>query len=89
MGLINFKGIYPNVKKMSTGVDIAMLRPLNFYCVPLKLKNIAESEPVVRVGDSVKQGTLIAKPSGKFGVNIYAPVSGKVLPIPSPAFLLC
>ena len=81
MGLINFKGIYPNVKKMSTGVDIAMLRPLNFYCVPLKLKNIAESEPVVRVGDSVKQGTLIAKPSGKFGVNIYAPVSGKVLNI--------
>ena len=45
------------------------------------MKNVAESEPVVRVGDTVKQGTLIAKPVGKFGINIFSPVSGKVLNI--------
>ena len=81
MGLISFKGVYPYVKKMSVGVDIVHMPASDFYNVPLKVKSIAESEPVVRVGDVVKQGTLIAKPSGKFGVNVYSPTSGKVLNI--------
>lgn len=81
MGFISFKGIYPCTKKMSVGVDLVQMRPTDFYNVPLKLKTIAESEPVVHIGDTVKQGTLIAKPSGKFGVNIFSPVSGKVLNI--------
>ena len=81
MGLINFKGIYPEIKKMSEGSDIATIKQVDFYNVPLKLKGIAESEPVVKIGDEVKQGTLIAKPSGKFGLNIFAPVSGKILNI--------
>lgn len=81
MGLISFKGIYPYVKKMSVGLDLVQMPASDFYNVPLKVKNIAESEPVVRVGDVVKQGTLIAKPSGKFGLNIYSPCSGKVLNI--------
>ena len=78
---MTFRGIYPYVKKMSVGVDIVPMRPVDFYNVPLKIKKIAESEPVVHIGDSVKQGTLIAKPSGKFGINIFSPVSGKVLNI--------
>ena len=81
MKLVNFKGIKPLFRKMSAGIDITPLRPVEFYNVPLKLKNIAESEPVVQVGDEVMQGTLLAKPSGNFGVNIYSPVSGKVLNI--------
>lgn len=81
MGLISFKGIYPYMKKMSVGVDLSQMPASEFYNVPLKLKNIAESEPVVHVGDVVKQGSLIAKPSGKFGVNIFSPCSGKVLNI--------
>ena len=81
MKLVNFKGIYPFTKKLSVGIDITPMRPMEFYNVPLKVKNIAESEPVIRVGDEVKQGTLIAKPSGNFGINIYSPVSGKVLNI--------
>lgn len=81
VGLISFRGIYPYVKKMSIGVDIVQMRPVDFYNVPLKVKSIAESEPVVHIGDTVKQGSLIAKPSGKFGINIFSPVSGKVLNI--------
>jgi len=81
VGLISFKGIYPYMKKMSVGVDLSQMPASEFYNVPLKLKNIAESEPVVHVGDVVKQGSLIAKPSGKFGVNIFSPCSGKVLNI--------
>lgn len=81
MGFISLRGIYPGIKKMSVGIDLTPMSPLDFYCVPLKLKNIAESAPVVHVGDTVKQGSLIGKPSGKFGVNIFSPVSGKVLNI--------
>ncbi len=81
MGLISFRGIYPYVKKMSIGVDLAQMRPMDFYNVPLKLKGISESEPAVHIGDAVKQGSLIAKPAGKFGANIFSPVSGKVLNI--------
>lgn len=81
MKLVNFKGIYPFQKKLSVGIDITPMRPMEFYNVPLKLKNITESEPVVQVGAEVKQGTLLAKPSGNFGLNIYSPVSGKVLNI--------
>ncbi len=81
MKLVSFKGINQFQKKMTVGIDITPLRPMEFYNVPLKLKGIAESEPVVQIGDEVKQGTLIAKPSGNFGINIYSPVSGKVLNI--------
>lgn len=81
MKIVNFKGLKQFTKKMSAGIDITPLRPMEFYNVPLKLKNISESEPVVHIGDEVKQGTLLAKPSGNFGVNIYSPISGKVLNI--------
>lgn len=81
MKLVNFKGLYLRKKKTTIGVDLIPMRPMEFYNVPLKLKGIAESEPDVRVGDEVKQGTLLAKPTGKFGINIYSPTSGRVLNI--------
>lgn len=79
MKLVSFKGIHQFAKKMSVGIDITPLRPMEFYNVPLKVGNIVESEPVVHAGDTVKQGTLLAKPAGNFGINIYSPISGKVL----------
>jgi len=81
VGLTGFRGLYPIVKKNTIGEDIKQLKVAGFYNVPLKLRNIIESEPVVRIGDTVKQGTLLAKPSGKFGLNIFSPVCGKVLNI--------
>ena len=81
MKLINFKGIYLPKNDKTKGIDFTPLRPMNFYNVPLKLPNISESEPCVSVGEEVKEGTLIAKPVGKFGLKIYSPVSGKVLNI--------
>ena len=81
MRLINFKGIYLPKNNKTTGIDFTPLRPMSFYNVPLKLPNIAESEPTVRIGEEIKEGSLIAKPVGKFGMKIYSPVSGKVLNI--------
>lgn len=81
MKLINFKGIYLPKNEKTKGIDFTPLRPMDFYNVPLKLQKIVESEPVVSIGQEVKEGTLIAKPAGKFGLKIYSPVSGKVLNI--------
>lgn len=79
--LVSLRGIkVPNSTRPASS-DILTLRPLEFYNIPLKLKNITESEPVVKIGDSVKQGTLIAEPTGNFGVKVFSPVSGKVLNI--------
>jgi electron transport complex protein RnfC len=79
--LVNFRGIYPTKKKETVGMDLVQIRPTEFYSVPLKLVGVPESVPCVHVGDEVKQGTLIAKPAGKVGLNIFSPVSGKVLNI--------
>lgn len=81
MGLVSFRGLYPFMKKNTIGKDIEQLKLASFYNVPLKIKNIVESEPVVRIGDLVKQGTLLAESTGKVGVKIFSPVSGKVLNI--------
>ncbi len=81
MGLVGFRGLYPFTKKNTLGQDVKQLKQAAFYNVPLKINNIPESIPVVRIGDNVKQGSLIAKPSGKMGVNIFSPISGKVLNI--------
>ena len=81
MKLVNFRGIYPFTKKETAGLSLVQVRPMEFYNVPLKLASIPESEPCVQVGDEVKQGTLIAKPVGKVGLNIFSPTSGKVLNI--------
>lgn len=79
--MFTFRGIGSYAKTETTGIDITPMRPMEFYSVPCKVGTSTESEPVVQIGDEVRQGTLIAAPSGKFGLNIYSPISGKVLNI--------
>lgn len=58
-----------------------MLRPANFYAVPLLYSSGQQSIRCVNVGDAVKEGTAIAKPNGKYGYFVYSPCSGKVVSI--------
>jgi len=81
MKIVSLKGINLPKNTSTTGIDITPLRPMDFYNVPLKYKNVSEAEPIVNIGDEVKEGELIAEPVGKFGVGIYSPVCGKVLNI--------
>ncbi len=47
--------------------------------IPLKQHIGAPSQPVVRIGDRVRRGDLIARiPEGKLGANIHASISGRV-----------
>jgi len=47
--------------------------------IPLKQHIGAPSQPVVKIGDGVQHGDLIAKiPEGKLGANVHASISGRV-----------
>ena len=47
----------------------------------------APTEPVVKIGDKVKRGTLISKPTG-LGANIFSSVYGKVVEITDDAIII-
>jgi Na+-translocating ferredoxin:NAD+ oxidoreductase RnfC subunit len=53
--------------------------------IPLRMHAGSPSAPVVRAGDAVKKGELIAAPSG-LGANIHASLTGHVTKI-TPAFI--
>ena len=47
--------------------------------IPLKQHIGAPSQPVVKIGDGVQRGDLIARiPEGKLGANVHASISGRV-----------
>ena len=50
--------------------------------IPVSMHIGAPSEPVVKVGDTVTEGQLIARiPEGAMGANIHASISGKVVSV--------
>ena len=55
------------------------LRDAETYAVPLLIGSCEPSKRIVRVGDIVKEGSLIARANGKYGCHIYSPCCGKVV----------
>ena len=71
-------GIHPADSKLSAGKPIEIL-PVPPVVSILLCQNLgAPSEPVVKKGDNVKVGQLIAKSSGFVSSNIHSSVSGVV-----------
>ena len=66
-----------NQKNQESGLFV--LKPAEHYSVPLLADDGDKSLRVVNVGERVKEGTLIGKPSGKYGSHVYSPCSGKVI----------
>lgn len=56
-----------------------VLKPPEFYSVPLVADDGDHPIRTVEVGQKVKEGTLIAKPNGRYGSYVYSPTSGKVI----------
>jgi len=56
-----------------------VLKPPKHFTVPLLTGGGDQSDRVVNIGDKVCEGSLIAKPVGKYGSFIYSPCSGKVV----------
>ncbi|MDR0349905.1 MAG: electron transport complex subunit RsxC [Tannerella sp.] len=71
-------GIHPPENKRSADQKITPLAIPKQVVIPLSQHIGAPAEPVVKKGDAVKAGTLIAKASGFVSANIHASVSGTV-----------
>lgn len=71
-------GIHPNDQKLSAGRSISELPVPAEVKVPVGQHIGAPAVPVVKPGDVVKVGQLIAEAGGFVSANIHSPVSGKV-----------
>jgi len=71
-------GIHPPENKLSAGKRITPLEIPGQVIVPLSQHIGAPAAAIVKKGDSVKVGTLLAKANGFVSANIHSPVSGKV-----------
>lgn len=74
-------GIHPPENKFSAGKKIETLPVPTQVAIPIAQHIGAPATPVVKKGDTVKVGTLIAKSSGFVSANIHSSVSGTVLKI--------
>ncbi|SMO34484.1 electron transport complex protein RnfC [Saccharicrinis carchari] len=74
-------GIHPPENKFSAGKKIEVLPVPAQVAVPIAQHIGAPAIPVVKKGDAVKVGTLLAKSSGFVSTNIHSPVSGTVFKI--------
>ncbi len=76
---MNFlKGTRLPHRKGTADRPTARLTEVREVTLPVQMHIGAPAVPVVKVGDSVKVGTLIAEPSGRVSSPVYASVSGKV-----------
>lgn len=76
-------GIHPPENKLSAGKKIVRLAVPKQVIVPLSQHIGAQAQAIVKKGDEVKVGTLIAKSGGFVSANIHSPVSGKINKIDS------
>ena len=80
MGLGTFKnGVHPfEGKELSKDKPIQELHPAGELVFPVSQHIGAPAKPVVKVGDEVLRGQLIAEAGGFVSAPIYSSVSGKV-----------
>lgn len=69
--------------KNTSGMSPIRMTPPKELCIPVDQHLGAHATPVVKVGDEVKVGQLIAEASGYVCAPIHSPVSGKVIKIDS------
>ena len=74
-------GIHPPGNKLSVGKKIERLPIPEQVIIPLSQHIGTPAVPVVREGDVVKAGTLIAEANGLVSANIHSSVSGTVVKI--------
>lgn len=68
----------PDEKRRTLGKPIQAPRPLERLLVPLAVPGYALAAPVVEVGRRVQAGARIASCDDRRGVDVFAPLSGRV-----------
>ncbi len=74
-------GVHPKENKFSAGKPIETIELPKQVSIPIAQHIGAPAQPVVKKGDEVKVGQLIAKSAGFVSANIHSSVSGKVFKI--------
>ncbi|PKP52775.1 MAG: electron transport complex subunit RsxC [Bacteroidetes bacterium HGW-Bacteroidetes-1] len=74
-------GVHPEENKFSENTPISSLPLPKQLVIPLGQNLGAPPKPMVKKGDEVKTGQLIAKGEAFISANIHAPASGKVAKI--------
>lgn len=75
-------GVHPNDRKSYTsGKAIEVLPVPNKVTIPVRQHIGAPCSPIVKKGDEVKKGQVIAKTDAFVSANIHASISGKVVDI--------
>ncbi|HEY5510210.1 MAG TPA: electron transport complex subunit RsxC [Prolixibacteraceae bacterium] len=76
-----FGGIHPGAEKLTAGRTIRVLSLPEKVILPVVQHAGSPAAVIVKVGDRVKTGSLIARMSGAVSANIHASVSGIVTKI--------
>jgi len=75
-------GIHPEERKEATeGLPIARMPFVERYVLPLSQHTGAPCKPVVRPGERVVRGQVVAEPGGFVSTTLHAPVTGRVAAI--------
>ncbi len=74
-------GIHPAENKLSSNAPIETISVPKQAIIPLGQNLGAPSKPVVKKGDMVKVGQLLAEAGGFISTPIHSPVSGKIFKI--------
>ncbi len=74
-------GVHVPHRKNTANSSAVRIEPPKTVTIPLAMHIGAPAKPVVKVGDAVKVGTLIAQAGGAVSVPMHASVSGKVVKI--------
>lgn len=78
-----FGGTYLKDNKKTAHLPIKDAQPVKKVVIPLSQHTGSPSEAIVKVGDKVKTGQLIAKATGFISANIHASISGTITAIES------
>ncbi len=74
-------GVHPDEHKQTAGVPLARMPFVDRYILPLSQHAGAPSRPVVRVGQDVQRGQVIAEPGAFVSATLHSPVTGRVVAI--------
>lgn len=74
-------GIHPPQQKLSAGAAIVFGEVPETLLIPVNQHIGRPATVIVKKGDAVKRGDLLAQSSGFISSNVHAPVNGKVLKV--------